>query len=145
MDRRWEGVLTVSLCLLVLGASACTDKGSPATTAATSQATLPDTMTRQTTCPVMGGKIDKSLYVDHDGKRIYACCAGCIDAIKKDPAKYIKQLEAQGITLDKAPPALCPKCGEIKGSLKCCKPEGREICPKCGLFKGSPGCCKLPK
>jgi YHS domain-containing protein len=56
----------------------------------------------QTTCPVMGGAIDKSKFVDYEGKRIYVCCGGCIASIKKDPAKYVKQLEAQGITLDKA-------------------------------------------
>lgn len=56
----------------------------------------------QTKCPVMGGAIDKSKFVDFDGKRIYVCCGGCIATIKKDPAKYVKQLEAEGITLDKA-------------------------------------------
>ena len=99
----------------------------------------------QTTCPVMGGKIDKSLYVDHEGKRIYVCCAGCVGVIRKTPGKYISRLEAQGITLDRTPLVLCRKCGEIKGYGKCCKLEGREKCSKCGLFKGSPGCCKLPK
>ena len=97
----------------------------------------------QTTCPVMGGAVNKKLYVDAQGKRIYVCCAGCINAVKKDPAKYIKELEAKGITLDKAPLALCPKCGEIKGTAKCCKLEGRTKCAKCGLLKGSPGCCKF--
>jgi YHS domain-containing protein len=58
---------------------------------------------KQTTCPVMGGKIDKAQYVDVQGKRIYVCCAGCIATIKADPDKYIKQLEAEGITLDKTP------------------------------------------
>jgi YHS domain-containing protein len=58
---------------------------------------------KQTTCPVMGGKIDKAQYVDVEGKRIYVCCAGCIAKIKSDPDKYIKQLEAEGITLDKTP------------------------------------------
>ena len=56
----------------------------------------------QTKCPVQGGDINKSLYADVDGKRIYVCCPGCIDTIKKNPQKYIKDLEAQGITLDKA-------------------------------------------
>lgn len=57
----------------------------------------------QTTCPVMEGqKVGKSLYVDHDGKRIYVCCEDCLAVVKKDPAKYIKKLEDQGITLDKA-------------------------------------------
>lgn len=57
----------------------------------------------QTTCPVMGGKIDKKLFVDHAGKRIYVCCRGCIAAVKADPAKYIKKMESAGITLDPAP------------------------------------------
>ncbi len=56
----------------------------------------------QTTCPVMGGKINKAQYADVKGKRIYVCCAGCIAKIKADPDKYIKQLESEGITLDKA-------------------------------------------
>lgn len=56
----------------------------------------------QERCPVMGGKINKKLYYDYDGKRIYVCCKGCISKIKTDPKKYIKQLETKGITLDKA-------------------------------------------
>jgi len=59
-------------------------------------------ITPQTKCPVQGGDIDKSLFVDVDGKRIYVCCSGCIDEIKKNPKKYIKELEDKGITLDKA-------------------------------------------
>lgn len=35
---------------------------------------------------------------------------------------------------------LCGKCGEKKGSGKCCKPAAK--CGKCGKHKGSPGCCK---
>jgi len=57
----------------------------------------------QTTCPVMGGKINKALYVDYGGKRVYACCPGCIPKLKKNPAGYIKKLEAAGVTLGKAP------------------------------------------
>ena len=59
----------------------------------------------QTTCPVLGGAINKSLFVDVEGKRIYVCCGGCIKKIKNDPAKYIKVLEDQGVTLEKAPAA----------------------------------------
>ncbi|MBA4386533.1 MAG: hypothetical protein C0404_01050 [Verrucomicrobia bacterium] len=58
----------------------------------------------QTTCPVMkGGKINKKVFVDVQGKRIYMCCPGCTDAIKKDPAKYIKILEDDGVTIETAP------------------------------------------
>ncbi len=58
----------------------------------------------QTTCPVMGGPINRKLYVDHEGQRIYVCCAGCIDAVKKDPAAHIKAMEAKGVALEAVPP-----------------------------------------
>jgi len=51
----------------------------------------------QTTCPVMTGQsIDKTLYVDYKGKRIYVCCRGCIAKVKKNPEKYLKKLEKTG-------------------------------------------------
>jgi YHS domain-containing protein len=57
----------------------------------------------QTICPVMGGKIDKNVYTDYQGKRIYFCCSGCPADFKKDPEKYMKKLEEQGVVLEKAP------------------------------------------
>lgn len=54
----------------------------------------------QTTCPVMGNEINKSFYVDYNGKRIYVCCKMCIDSVKKDPAKYIKKLEKMGQSVE---------------------------------------------
>ena len=63
----------------------------------------------QSTCPVMGGKINKKLYVDVKGKRIYVCCAGCVAAIKKDPTKYISKLEKAGVTIEKVKPRIIGK------------------------------------
>ena len=57
----------------------------------------------QTTCPVLGGNIDKNVYTDYKGKRIYFCCKGCDAEFKKDPGKYMKKLEEQGVTLEPAP------------------------------------------
>lgn len=56
----------------------------------------------QTTCPVMGGRINKKLFVDYQGKRIYVCCSGCIKKLKDNPEKYIKKLEEAGVVLAKA-------------------------------------------
>ena len=56
----------------------------------------------QLRCPIMKGEINKKLFVDYQGWRIYVCCKSCLKQIKQDPAKYIRQLEAEGITLDKA-------------------------------------------
>ena len=57
----------------------------------------------QTHCPVMGGETDRNVYLDHGEKRVYFCCAGCLDKFKADPDSYIKKLEEQGIELEKSP------------------------------------------
>jgi len=57
----------------------------------------------QTKCPVMSGKIDEKFFVDYKGKRIYFCCSGCIEEFKKDPEKYLKKMEAEGVTPEKTP------------------------------------------
>jgi outer membrane protein TolC len=57
----------------------------------------------QTKCPVMGGSINKDLYVDHNGKRIYVCCPGCIKTVENNPEKYIKELKKKGIQIHPAP------------------------------------------
>jgi len=59
----------------------------------------------QTVCPVLGGNIDKKVFIDYQGKRIYFCCPGCPAEFSKDPEKYLKKIEAQGITLEKCPEA----------------------------------------
>ncbi len=57
----------------------------------------------QTTCPVLGGNVNKQVYADYKGKRIYFCCAGCDAEFKKDPEKYMKKLEEQGVKLEPSP------------------------------------------
>jgi len=59
----------------------------------------------QTTCPVLAGNVDKNVYVDYQGKRIYFCCKGCDAEFHKDPGKYMKKLEEQGVTLEPSPAA----------------------------------------
>ncbi len=57
----------------------------------------------QTLCPVMNSKVNRSLYVDAKGYRIYVCCPGCKAKVKADPDKYIQQLQAAGVQLEKTP------------------------------------------
>lgn len=64
-------------------------EGSGAENAAAAQETL------QKTCPVMGGPIDKNIYVDYKGRRIYFCCRMCVDSFNKDPEKYLPKLDAE--------------------------------------------------
>ena len=60
----------------------------------------------QTTCPVMkGSPVNKSLYVDAEGYRIYVCCGGCVREVQANPAKYVAELQAEGVELEKTPEA----------------------------------------
>jgi Cu(I)/Ag(I) efflux system membrane fusion protein len=58
---------------------------------------LPREMKPQTHCPVMGGEINKDVFTDHNGMRIYFCCAGCDGEFKADPEKYLAKMKAEGI------------------------------------------------
>lgn len=57
----------------------------------------------QTTCPVMGGLINKNIYADYQGNRVYFCCPPCLREFKKNPDLYVKKMKEQGITLAKSP------------------------------------------
>ena len=50
----------------------------------------------QESCPVMGGKINKEVYTDYKGMRVYFCCPGCDKKFKEEPEKYLKRLEEMG-------------------------------------------------
>lgn len=73
-----------------------------AAAAATSEAT-PAPVKAQTICPIMDSPINKKFFADYEGKRVYFCCGRCPGKFKKDPAKYVKQLEDAGVTLEKTP------------------------------------------
>lgn len=47
----------------------------------------------QTTCPIMeGNKIDKNVFVEYKGKKVYFCCAACKDKFLAEPEKYLAKL-----------------------------------------------------
>ena len=94
----------------------------------------------QTVCPIMEGKINKEVFVDVAGYRIYACCPSCLAKIEADPDKAVTALKAKG-EKPELRLVVCPKCGEIKGAAQCCSPDAKK-CPRCGLNNGSIGCCK---
>ncbi len=51
----------------------------------------------QARCPIMDRPINAELYVDHEGHRIYVCCAGCVRRVKNDPQAALQTLLDQGI------------------------------------------------
>lgn len=43
-----------------------------------------------TTCPVTGEPINKNVKAEINGRTIYACCADCLESVKKNPELYLK-------------------------------------------------------
>ncbi len=58
---------------------------------------------KQTHCPICKMEIQKDLYVDYEGKRVYFGCSGCPDKFRANPETYIKQMEEAGIELENSP------------------------------------------
>lgn len=54
-------------------------------------------------CPILGAKVDRSVFADYDGKRVYFCCPACVSRFKEDPAKVVQQMQSEGIPLEAAP------------------------------------------
>jgi len=100
-------LLAVATCVVLLG---CGDgeKGKQTTT---SQSSAPGTQVAakttagraQTLCPVMGEAINRTLFVDHQSKRVYFCCGMCPPKFKADPEKYLTAMAKEGIVLEKSP------------------------------------------
>ena len=81
----------------------------------------------QKTCPVSGqplGAMGKPVAVTVGGETVYVCCAGCIDEVKSNPAKYFakkpqlivsKATEADAAAIAKQ--KLCPVMDEPLGGM----------------------------
>lgn len=100
MSRKWIAFIGAMIVGVVMGSAVYAYEGSasPGTKAAATAVSKP-----QTQCPVMKGPINKQIYADYEGKRVYFCCNNCLSAFKKDPEKYMKVLRDSGVALEDAP------------------------------------------
>jgi len=46
----------------------------------------------QTMCPVMNAPINKALFTEYNGQKVYFCCPGCKSTFLKSPEKYLSKL-----------------------------------------------------
>ena len=86
-------LMSTLLFVINVAAQQCHDAGEKSSH---SEAHTEEHSFTQKTCPVMGGQIDKELYVEQDGKRIYVCCAACLDKVENDFSKHTLKLEESG-------------------------------------------------
>ncbi|MBN1795110.1 MAG: YHS domain-containing protein [Sedimentisphaerales bacterium] len=84
-------ILMALLAVLVVGLTGCKKKSEPVGTTV-GQEVVAD-VTEQKTCPIMDGNpIDKNIFVEYKGKKVYFCCAGCKEKFEADPGKYVSKL-----------------------------------------------------
>jgi YHS domain-containing protein len=57
----------------------------------------------QKECPMTGEPVNKKVYADYKGRRVYFCCAKCKANFEKDPEKYLAKLPGE-----KLPPPAAP-------------------------------------
>ena len=90
-------ILVTLLSAMILWPGGCKKKTRPAATTAQEMPSEKDVSKsieaiEQTTCPILGGAINKDIYTEHKGKKVYFCCPACKPEFEKDPNKYISQL-----------------------------------------------------
>ena len=95
----------------------------------------------QTVCPVMGGKINKDIYTDIQGQRVYHCCAGCKEPMETEPDKYFKKAAEEGVLFENIQTG-CPISGKPVNKDVSIYHEGRTVyfcCDGCiSMFEKEP-------
>ena len=57
----------------------------------------------QATCPMMGTPIDKKVFVDYNGKRVYFCCDECPAKFEADADAMMKKMADASVILEDTP------------------------------------------
>lgn len=84
------GILLVAMMIVTSG---CKKEPAPAPAPPAGAVETASAAIEQKTCPIMDGNpINKAVYTEHEGKKVYFCCPACIKKFKADPEKYVANL-----------------------------------------------------
>jgi len=84
--------LAASLLLIGLFVLQGCKKSEPAAPSGTEAEQVASATIEQTTCPIMGNAINKAIFTEYKGKKVYFCCPGCEEKFNEEPEKYIAKL-----------------------------------------------------
>jgi YHS domain-containing protein len=83
-------VATLTIMIMLVG---CKNKEQPTTPPPAEPNKTVSMEVEQTMCPVMHNmKIDKNVFTEYKGKKVYFCCPDCKAKFEADPEKYVVNL-----------------------------------------------------
>ena len=96
-------ILLGVLCVITLSLTGCRKEPEPIKPAKPTVGTMIDSAKdtvntvnaaalEQKLCPVMAGEINKELFTEYKGKKVYFCCDGCKGKFEADPEKFLTKL-----------------------------------------------------
>jgi YHS domain-containing protein len=86
-----KGLMLLAAMLMITVVLVGCKKKEPAALAETKE--VASAAVEQTTCPVMeGNKINKDVFVEYKGIKVYFCCNDCKAKFEADPEKYAANL-----------------------------------------------------
>ena len=83
--------LVSMIMLTIFSMAGCKEKSEPEQVAEPIEEAAVEAI-EQTKCPVMNGTINKELFTEYKGKKVYFCCPGCKEQFLKEPEKYLSKL-----------------------------------------------------
>ena len=87
-------------------------------------------------CPVSGGAAKKESAIDYKGGKLYFCCDGCPETVKKDTAKYAAKANHQLVVTGQAKQEKCPLTGGKLNPETVTELGGVKVCFCCNGCKG---------
>jgi len=95
-EKKKNWMMVEAVCVMLLGLmifGGCKKKTEPVTPSSpnAAQETV-SAVIEQTTCPVLGGAINKDIFTEYKGKKVYFCCPSCKGEFEKNPEKYVSKL-----------------------------------------------------
>jgi YHS domain-containing protein len=97
-DNLMKNIITILTLIAIVAVLSvvvpgCKKKTEPVSVSSSgAEAKIVSAALEQKTCPVTGDPIDKNVFVEYQGKKVYFCCSDCKGEFEKNPEKYIGKL-----------------------------------------------------
>ncbi len=93
MNHKKIFFLTAASLICLLITVGCQKKTKPAAPPSATEANVTAAAEiEQKICPVLELPIDKNVFVEYQGKKVYFCCTDCKAVFEKNPEKYLSKL-----------------------------------------------------